>query len=87
MLHLIQQLRERLALSRAPSLVSLEPRNALSGKAGFSFYIDLHVVVDGKMTVREGHAIAHAVKNQLLLMKNCCIPLLKPCRLRQSVRL
>jgi cation diffusion facilitator family transporter len=36
-------------------------------KVGFSFYIDLHVVVDGKMTVREGHAIAHAVKDQLLI--------------------
>jgi divalent metal cation (Fe/Co/Zn/Cd) transporter len=35
-------------------------------KVGFSFYIDLHVVVDGNMTVREGHAIAHAVENQIL---------------------
>lgn len=65
--HLIQQLRERLALSRAPFLVSLEPRNALSGKVGFSFYIDMHVVVQGNMTVRAGHDTAHAVKNQILV--------------------
>ncbi|HEY1096940.1 MAG TPA: cation diffusion facilitator family transporter [Alphaproteobacteria bacterium] len=31
-------------------------------KMGFDFFIDLHVTVDGDITVREGHDIAHAVK-------------------------
>jgi len=31
-------------------------------KMGFEFYVDLHVVVDGEMTVRHGHDIAHSVK-------------------------
>ncbi|QNF31919.1 cation transporter [Adhaeribacter swui] len=35
-------------------------------KMGFDFYVDIHVLVDGKITVAEGHQIAHAVKNRLL---------------------
>lgn len=31
-------------------------------KMGFEFYVDLHVVVNGEMTVRRGHDIAHSVK-------------------------
>ncbi len=35
-------------------------------KMGFEFFADLHVVVDGTISVREGHAIAHAVKAAVL---------------------
>ena len=35
-------------------------------KMGFSFYVDLHVVVSGILTVREGHRIAHAVENAVM---------------------
>ncbi|MBC7920787.1 MAG: cation transporter [Ferruginibacter sp.] len=34
-------------------------------KMGFEYFIDLHIVVDGNLTVREGHRIAHAVKDQI----------------------
>ena len=34
-------------------------------KSGFEYYVDLHVEVDGGITVREGHAIAHAVKDAI----------------------
>jgi cation diffusion facilitator family transporter len=34
-------------------------------KMGFEFYVDLHVIVDGDITVRHGHYIAHAVKAAL----------------------
>ena len=34
-------------------------------KAGKIFFVDLHVMVDGDWTVREGHAIAHRVKDGL----------------------
>ncbi|MEK7468381.1 MAG: cation diffusion facilitator family transporter [Planctomycetota bacterium] len=34
-------------------------------KMGFDFYVDIHVVVDGAMSVRDGHAIAHGVKDAL----------------------
>lgn len=36
-------------------------------KAGLDFYVDLHLVVDGAITVQEGHAIAHRVKKHLQL--------------------
>lgn len=32
-------------------------------KMGFEYFVDLHVLVDGDLTVREGHNIAHAVKD------------------------
>jgi divalent metal cation (Fe/Co/Zn/Cd) transporter len=32
-------------------------------KMGLHFYADLHVVVDPDLTVRQGHSIAHAVKD------------------------
>ena len=34
-------------------------------KMGLSFYVDLHVEVDGNISVREGHRIAHAVKRAI----------------------
>lgn len=38
---------------------------ALVRKMGLSFYVDLHVEVDGEMSVREGHHIAHEVKRTI----------------------
>jgi len=35
-------------------------------KMGFQYYIDMHVIVDGSITVYHGHEIAHTVKNKLL---------------------
>jgi cation diffusion facilitator family transporter len=32
-------------------------------KVGVEFYVDLHVLVNGNLPVRDGHAIAHAVKD------------------------
>jgi cation diffusion facilitator family transporter len=34
-------------------------------KMGLSFYVDLHVKVDGEISVREGHHIAHEVKRAI----------------------
>jgi cation diffusion facilitator family transporter len=34
-------------------------------KMGFDYYIDIHVVVDGEISVKEGHEIAHKVKETL----------------------
>ncbi len=31
-------------------------------KMGLSFYVDLHLRVDGEISVRSGHNIAHEVK-------------------------
>lgn len=34
-------------------------------KMGFDFFIDLHVMVDGDLPVRDGHEIAHQVKDAI----------------------
>ncbi|MEI6349949.1 MAG: cation diffusion facilitator family transporter [Verrucomicrobiota bacterium] len=34
-------------------------------KMGLEYYVDIHVRVNGELTVREGHEIAHSVKDQL----------------------
>lgn len=34
-------------------------------KVGFKYYVDLHVVVKGELTVRAGHAISHQVENSV----------------------
>ncbi|MFH1897066.1 MAG: cation diffusion facilitator family transporter [Candidatus Desantisbacteria bacterium] len=36
-------------------------------KMGFSYFADLHVVVDGEISVRLGHEIGHMVKNTICL--------------------
>jgi cation diffusion facilitator family transporter len=43
----------------------LEVEKCLVRKMGISFYVDLHVGVDGGISVREGHALAHKVKDAI----------------------
>jgi cation diffusion facilitator family transporter len=38
-------------------------------KMGFDYFVDIHIQVDGALSVTEGHAIAHAVKATLLESK------------------
>jgi len=35
-------------------------------KMGFSFYVELHIVVDGELTVRQGHQLSHQVEDEVL---------------------
>jgi cation diffusion facilitator family transporter len=42
-----------------------EVEKCLVRKMGLSFYVDLHVGVDGKISVRDGHRIAHEVKDAI----------------------
>lgn len=35
-------------------------------KMGFEYYVDMHLIVDGNITVYKGHEIAHDVKNKLI---------------------
>jgi divalent metal cation (Fe/Co/Zn/Cd) transporter len=34
-------------------------------KMGMNYIVDLHVIVSGKLSVVEGHSIAHSVKDKL----------------------
>src|SRR5690606_24007062 len=36
-------------------------------KLGTQYNIDLHAIVDGSLTVAEGHEIAHKVKDEIML--------------------
>jgi len=35
-------------------------------KSGLAMFVDIHVVVDGRMTVQDGHALSHEVKDRLI---------------------
>ncbi|HEX4639818.1 MAG TPA: cation diffusion facilitator family transporter [Chthoniobacterales bacterium] len=51
------------AAASVPGVIDVE--KCLVRKMGISFYVDLHVGVDGSISVREGHAIAHLVKDAI----------------------
>ena len=54
-------------IKRAAILVPgvLDVEKCLVRKMGLSFYVDLHVGVDGGISVRDGHHIAHQVKDAI----------------------
>jgi cation diffusion facilitator family transporter len=54
----------RSAASSVPGVIALE--KCFVRKVGFRYYVDLHVVVNGNETVRQGHSIAHNVENAVL---------------------
>jgi len=39
------------------------PEKCLVRKVGFDYYVDLHILVDGDLSVRRGHEVAHVVKD------------------------
>ena len=51
------------AAQSVPNVIEIE--TPLIRKMGLSFYVDLHIKVNGDITVREGHHIAHQVKRAL----------------------
>ena len=55
--------RVREAAASVPGVVRID--KSFIRKMGLSFYVDLHVEVDGNISVREGHQIAHAVKRAI----------------------
>jgi cation diffusion facilitator family transporter len=53
----------RSVASSLPGVIAVEKCNAR--KMGLDFYVDLHVGVDGSISVSEGHEIAHQVKRAI----------------------
>jgi cation diffusion facilitator family transporter len=47
-----------------PGVIGLE--KCFVRKVGFRYYVDLHVVVDGDLSVRTGHQISHVVEDCVL---------------------
>lgn len=54
----------RLVAASVPGVVGLE--KCFVRKVGFRYYVDLHVIVNGDLTVRSGHAISHRVEDRVL---------------------
>jgi len=50
--------------ARVPGVIGLD--KCFVRKMGFSFYVDLHIVVEGDMTVREGHRLSHQVEDEVV---------------------
>lgn len=53
----------RRVAAATPGVLALE--KCFVRKMGFDYYVDLHVLVDGDISVRQGHDIAHAVKEAI----------------------
>lgn len=47
-----------------PGVIGLDKCHAR--KMGLSYYVDLHIIVNGRISVREGHHIAHSVEDAIL---------------------
>ncbi len=54
----------RAVAAAVPGVIGLE--KCFVRKVGFQYYVDLHVVVSGDLTVRSGHAISHQVEDRVL---------------------
>jgi cation diffusion facilitator family transporter len=54
----------RAVASRVEGVIGLEKCHVR--KMGFRYYVDLHVIVNGEISVRIGHQIAHAVEDAIL---------------------
>jgi cation diffusion facilitator family transporter len=55
--------RVRVSAASVPGVARID--KSFVRKMGLSFYVDLHVEVDGNISVREGHHIAHEVKRAI----------------------
>ena len=55
--------RVRIAAAAVPGVVEVE--KCFVRKMGLEFYVDLHVGVDERISVRAGHDLAHEVKNAI----------------------
>lgn len=58
---IIKQVRDIAA--HVPGVIDTE--KCMVRKMGVNFYIDLHITVSGNLLVKEGHDIAHALKNKI----------------------
>jgi len=54
----------KILAGRVPGVKGIE--KCFVRKMGFELFVDLHVLVDGNLSVREGHSIAHDVKDVIL---------------------
>ena len=53
----------KLVAASLPEVIEIE--KCYVRKMGFDYYVDLHVIVDGNLSVRHGHYIGHQVKDAI----------------------
>lgn len=63
--YLVEEVRE--LARQVPGVQDVE--KCFIRKSGFEFFVDIHVVVDGSLTVKEGHKIGHDVKDYIMQHK------------------
>ncbi|MCX6754675.1 MAG: cation diffusion facilitator family transporter [Candidatus Nomurabacteria bacterium] len=49
---------------KTPGIIDTE--KCFIRKTGMKYHVDLHITVDSKITVKEGHTISHVLKNKLV---------------------
>lgn len=47
----------------------IDTEKCLVKKMGLRYYVDLHMIVDGNLSVKEGHAISHRLKDYIIESK------------------
>jgi len=57
-------IQDQIKAGRVPGVVGLE--KCLVRKTGLESFVDLHVIVDGDLSVREGHRIAHSATHAIV---------------------
>lgn len=64
--HLYDDLEEKVRVMSLfePGIIATE--KCLIRKAGMQYHVDLHAIVDGDISVKEGHALAHKLQNRLM---------------------
>jgi cation diffusion facilitator family transporter len=63
--HMYDELVEEIRVLAKDTKGVIETEKCFVRKTGMSYYVDLHIVVDGTISVREGHDIAHELKDHL----------------------
>ncbi|MCB9195331.1 MAG: cation transporter [Flavobacteriales bacterium] len=63
--HLYEELEHNIRLSSGQVEGVLGTEKCRIRKVGSGYFVDLHVIVDGAISVKGGHAIAHQVKRQI----------------------
>lgn len=64
--HLYEDMVEEIRILSEKEPGVLETEKCFIRKTGMTFHVDLHVIVDGNMSVKDGHEIAHNLKDRLL---------------------
>ncbi len=65
--HVYDELVEKIRTVSLQTKGVLGTEKCLIRKNGISFLVDLHVIVDGSLTVRAGHETAHRLKDKLMV--------------------